>query len=275
MKSMKGAVAVISTLLMMVGCAAPTDDDEAADESTGAVGTEEAPLVKGAAAVEVIAEGGRSNGSATLAAPRKLNAIVRSLKRRTGAARPEAACTAAERDRYRTLTLRFLDASGTPIATADLTCTGDGKLKANGRSTAVTAAPELRSAIDAPVAVGDALWGITEVTIHDILNRHPKVVVAKSSDLAEIMKAFAVEQSLRPKPATERVCAPSYLLEFRRGDRSVADSAFVCLDESSGAMAIEATFVARAPSGKVTDPPTANGRISVDARRVLALVPRR
>lgn len=250
-------LATFATALAL-GCASPSEDDAAPADETGEDDLTQRQL-PGVVAVEVAEVRGSTQvlSSKTLAAPKKVKGIVTNIKK-LKPTDPVPRCM--ERDTAR---LTFLDATGKKIATVGSYCGGFGSIDfENGKpgygvrfdATAVDAAR------NAPLAVGDVLWGVTNI---EILRPSTQEKKSLSGDkIAPILAGFDLDEVPDANASFPR-CLPSYSVSFKRANTDLAHTSFICgsTTAATAPASLKAQFSGTSP--------VVRGGITIDPRPVI------
>jgi hypothetical protein len=191
---------------------------------------------------------------ATVALPDTVKKII-AFKRTTRQATSTAACSGHSAN------LRFLDESGKQIAKAQLVC-GVGVLDLPDTATiGIETDVDLLKIARADRVPADALWGITEVRILHVGDRHKKNVT-DAADVAKLVATIKGDQKIDRNASVPR-CLPDVSVDFERGSREVASATFFCGADGSESSA-KATF--RITAENPNDMPIIHGVVRLDPR---------
>jgi hypothetical protein len=200
------------------------------------------------------------DGDNTIAAPAKMKTLLKSIKSpKEGALR----CLPMK-------VVTLLDAAGKTAGTLSLFCspagtatTVEGTVDLAGTKTTYIVkvnVKALKGVLDAPLAVGDYLYGADRVTIsHDLA---PPIELASPELVQQAADAIGLDQA--PDPAADAFrCIPDYSLDFFKGKKKVA-SAISYGDCNKGAVVPGRFFIG--PKTEVA------GGIEVDTRKLEPLM---
>lgn len=224
-------------LAAIPGCAADSNDD-ADDVGADDAALSRATVGESAVALEIKTVPMRDQNvqAATITvAGSKLAKVTRALKRRSPS-EPVPRCMPGFR-----YDLRYLDATGKETSKGSVSCGGIGQLHVGDKTIPIRIGDALDEVASAPLVPGDALWGITKVTV-----RKPGVAggtkdVTNPAEIGALVDAIDEEQQIVPIDPNAPVarCLPSFVVEYRRGTTEAASASFNC---SSNARRVSATF---------------------------------
>lgn len=262
---MKTTIAMmVGALALVAGCAADAQQGDAAEE--GADALTQSAVGDDVVAVEIhtipMAARNVPDKTVVVALPTKVRRILRAMKKR-GANDALPRCMPAFRNE-----VRFLDAKGKEKSKVSFVC-GYGELTGgpNG-SVPVKTDGTIDTVANDDLTVGDALWGITKVTVEQFSD-HAKKTVTDADGIAELVDAIDGGQAPDAEAPIAR-CVPSHLVTFQRGKDDAAHAAVMCSNPT--AKSVPATFSIPTPGraeGALDS--LASGRVMLDPRPFVAL----
>lgn len=241
------------TVALLSGCAgdAATEDtalDEGAMRRTviapNAVAVEIHTVPMGAAL-------GIVEKTVTIALPSKMNRVLRAIQPRGD--EPVPRCMPSYRH-----DLRFFDAQGQEVSKATYSCSGIGNVYVGSDVIKVTVNDvSIENLLAEPLAVGDALWGITDVVVKNFPLQKTETVTSPD-EVTDLVQSIDPEQQIVPPDpgAPAARCAPTYAITYKRGASEAAQTSFLCGDPTADE--VEANF--QVPASEVS------GRVKLDPR---------
>lgn len=260
MKSLTLSFFAVLSLSLFAGCAANSESaDEGVEEGSDNLTARQLPDVATVEIAEV--QQTRVLSSKTLGAPKKVKDVVTAIKK----LRPTDSVPRCFEQK--TTRITFFNATNKKVATVDTHCAGYGSISfADGsEGYGVKFAPDsVGAAASAPYAVGDALWGITQIELNKI--GQPSRVIDGEA-MTPILKGIDLDQIPDPTISMPR-CRPNFTITFKRADASVAYTSFMCGTSLADAPAsLKAQF--SAPGATESADPLAHGGITLDPRPIL------
>lgn len=220
-------------------------------------------LVSGAKAVQIdvvpVAAQGMKASKVIFATPSTLKKVLTSVKKRP-AHSSIPRCMPSHR-----VELHFLDATGKEISKVDTSCAGFGTLSVGEQTTPIKTTLDYVALSAQPLVPGDALWGISEVEVTQHTTQKNEKVTA-DEEVAKLVAAIDADQKIDPHAPLTR-CRPDYSVVFRRANKDVASTSFICGSPSPPAK-ITARFTIE---GLIEDETMANGGVSLDPRPFVKL----
>lgn len=252
------------TATFAAGCAADADPIEEGEGESLEDALTSRQLKASSVEIADMLERTTVTNKVTLGAPKKVKSIITGI-RKLKPTDPVPRCLMRNTHRY-----TFMDEAGKKVATVSTYCAGFGNISFENGNDGYGVRIDgtvVQAAKDAPLAVGDGIWGITKVEITKF-GSADKVTV-QGDGIKPLLKAYDLDEVPDPNASFPR-CPPSHSVTLKRGNDAVATTSFICgaIDAASAPAEIKASYTMPNPAGPPAAP-LARGGIKLDPRPFL------